>query len=118
MRLIANPFGGESTMKSRWANRRIDIEPMGLVFILGLIVTLVVPRWMKGPVEILSDGVVVLSTGLLCVIAAKISLFRRGVWVSWGPRLMTKWWARLYTVGYVLMGLGVFLLLLAHRVAG
>lgn len=105
-------------MKSRWAHQRIDIEPMGLIFILGLIVTLMVPRWMNRPIAILSDAVVILSTGLLCVIAAKISLFRRGVWVSWGPRLMTKWWARLYKVGYVFMGLGVFLLLLAYRVAG
>jgi hypothetical protein len=105
-------------MKSRWVNPRIDIEPMGLIFILGLMVTLVVPRWMNRPVAILSDGVVVLSTGLLCVIAAKISLFRQGIWLSWGPKRMTKWWARLYRVGYVLMGFGVVLLLLAYRVAG
>jgi hypothetical protein len=106
-------------MKSRWVNHRIDIEPMGLIFILGLIVTLVVPRWMNRPNAIFSDAVVVLSIGLLCVVAAKISLFRRGVWVSWGPRPMSKSWARLYRVGYVFMGLGVFfLLLLAYRVAG
>ena len=105
-------------MKSRWINHRIDIEPMSLIFIVGLIVTLVVPRWMKRPNAIFSDAVVVLSIGLLCVVAVKISLFRRSVWVSWESRPMSKLWARLYQVGYVFIGLGVFLLLLAYRVAG
>lgn len=96
---------------------QIDVDLMSIVFVLGLLVVFIVPRWMRGPVAIASDGGVVLSAGLMCLVAAKISLFRRGVWVSWGPRLMTKWWARLYKLGYALMFVGVFLFLLAYGVA-
>ncbi len=96
---------------------QIDVDLMFIVFALGLLVTFVVPRWMRGPTVIASDAGVLLFAGLLCLVASKISLFRRGVWVSWGPRLMTKWWARLYKIGYGLILAGVLLLLLAHRVA-
>ncbi len=96
---------------------QIDVDLMIIVFVLGLLVTFVVPRWMRGPTAIASDAGVLLLAGLSCLTASKISLFRRGVWGSWGPRLMTKLWARLYKIGYGLIFGGVFLLLLAHRVA-
>lgn len=96
---------------------QIDVDLMSIVFVLGLVVTFVVPRWMRGPIVVASDGGVLLVAGLLCLVASKISLFRRGIWVSWRPNLMTKWWARLYMVAYALIFGGVLLLLLAHRVA-
>jgi len=57
---------------------------------------------------------VLLWSGFFCVLTAKIPLFRRGIWVSWGPGQMTVWWSRLYKLGYVLMGVGVLLRLAAY----
>jgi hypothetical protein len=92
----------------------IDIDFMQVVFVLGLLVTFFVPALLRGPLAIFADGIRFISAGLACVIVSKISLFRRGIWVSWGPRVMSKWWARLYKVGYALIAIGIFLVLVAH----
>ncbi len=57
---------------------------------------------------------VLLWSGFLCVLMAKISLFRRGIWVSWGSGPMTVWWSRVYKLGYILISIGVALILVAH----
>lgn len=93
---------------------RIDIEPMSLVFILGLLATFVAPRWMRGPSSVAYDGLVVACFGLLCLVIAKVSLFRRGIWFSWGPRRMSKWPARVYKCGYAFLVLGVGVTLIAY----
>src|SRR5207249_12045958 len=46
-----------------------------------------------------------------------ISLFRRGIWVSWGSGPMTVWWSRVYKLGYILISVGVALILVAHGAA-
>jgi hypothetical protein len=56
-----------------------------------------------------------LWSGLSCLLAAKVSLFRRGIWSSWGPGQMTKPWSRVYTVGYVLIGVGTLMTIAAYR---
>jgi len=48
---------------------------------------------------------------------AKVSLFRRGIWVSWGSGPMTVWWSRVYKLGYILISVGVALILVAHGAA-
>ena len=60
---------------------------------------------------------VLLWTGFVCILAAKVSLFARGRWISWGPREMTIWWSRLYKVGYLLLGISVVLIMAAYRLA-
>src|SRR5262249_34265858 len=65
---------------------------------------------------VLSDGrprprLVIIAIGFSCVLLAKPSLFRRGLWVSWGSRQVTHGYARLYWLGYALMGLGALLTL-------
>jgi hypothetical protein len=54
----------------------------------------------------------VLAVGLASLIIAKISLYKKGIWLSFGPGLMTKGYATLYKTAYVLLGIGVLLLLL------
>ena len=58
-----------------------------------------------------------LWTGFLCILAAKVSLFARGRWISWGPRKMTIWWSRLYKLGYLLLGISVVLIIAAYSLA-
>ncbi len=91
--------------------RLIDIETMGLTIIMILLLIL-----------ILSLGSVVLLlpfalsiVGLILLIISKVSLFRRGIWFSFGPKLMTRGYARLYKLAYVLIGTGVFFLLMMAK---
>lgn len=94
-----------------WA---IDVDLMSIVFVLGLIVMLYAPRLMSGPSTVASDGKVVLVVGFAFFLLSKLSVLRRRIWVSWGPGMMTKWWGRLYKLGYVLMALGAIMVLAAH----
>ena len=58
-----------------------------------------------------------LWSGFGCILLAKLSLFRRGIWNSWGTGQMTARWARLYKLGYTLIGLAVVLIIMAYRIA-
>jgi len=82
--------------------------------VLGCVAVFFAPLALRDPATTAAEGSLILAVGLLCLLLSKASLFRRGIWVSWGPRLMTKWWARLYKAGYVLMFVGAFLLLLVY----
>jgi len=93
----------------------IDIEPFFLLMVLALLAAVFFPRWFHSPFAVAKDAAVLVALGFLCVLGAKASLFRRALWVSWGPRQMTVWWSRLYKLGYVLMGLGILLVLAAYR---
>ena len=57
---------------------------------------------------------IIAGSGIICLAAAKISLFRQGIWISWGPRYMTKRNALFYKAGYRLLGTGAVLLLLTQ----
>jgi hypothetical protein len=93
---------------------QIDIDLMSVVFVIGILAALVAPRWMRGPVAVAQDGLVLAGIGILFLVIAKVSLFRRGIWVSCGPRRMGKCAARLYKCAYVLLVLGAGLALLAY----
>ncbi|HNS20283.1 MAG TPA: hypothetical protein PKH24_07275 [Sedimentisphaerales bacterium] len=91
---------------------QIDTDPFAVIGALafaavvvgmGLIVHPVLTGWLS---------VVLLLSGLACLTAAKISLYRQGTWLSFGPALMSRGCASLYKVAYVLMGMGVLLALL------
>jgi hypothetical protein len=53
--------------------------------------------------------------GFLCLLAAKVSLFKRGIWFSWGPGQMTQLCAWVYKIGYTLMGIGALMTIAAYR---
>lgn len=79
----------------------IDPEPLMLYAILTVIVlAIIVPRFLS------TASVALIAFGLICLTITKASLFRQGIWISWGTKRMTKWNARLYWAGYVLLGLG------------
>ena len=95
--------------KIRW----IDIEPMGVTIIIGLLASVVLS--LGSVILILPFALSIL--GFVLLIISKISLFRQGIWGSFGSKLMTKGYARLYKLSYILIGIGVlFLLLLAKSI--
>jgi hypothetical protein len=59
---------------------------------------------------------IITGSGIICFAAAKISLFRRGILLSCGPRYMTRQNTLLYKTGYALLGSGAVLMLLARSI--
>ncbi len=95
----------------------VDIMPsiLPVMAILALLAAMLFPLLLQsGPRGIIQFF---LWGGLLCLLAAKISLFRRRVWFSWGPRQMTRRWSRVYKIGYILIGVGTVMTIAAFRAA-
>ncbi|HEY1265779.1 MAG TPA: hypothetical protein VGH16_00885 [Candidatus Binatia bacterium] len=83
--------------------------------ILGLLAAMFFPFLLqRGPLRMTQ---LFLWGGFLCLLAAKVSLFRRGIWFSWGPGQMTRRWSRVYKIGYLLMGVGTVITIAAFRAA-
>jgi hypothetical protein len=95
---------GAGGRRELWA---VDVDPLLAMVLLAL------------PLAVLLSGgllsVSLLVLGFICLVVSKMSLFRRGVWFSWGPRLMSARNATIYKIGYSLVGFGA-LLRLALRV--
>ena len=49
------------------------------------------------------------AIGYCLLVLAKVSLFRRGVWISWGPSQMSLSNRQMYVAAYGLMGIGFLL---------
>lgn len=97
----------ESDKKILW---EIDFDPMILLIILGVLAAIVGPSLLRNPSIILFIPFMLLLAGLSCLILAKISVYRKGIWFSFGSRHMSRGYARLYWAAYALLGLGVLLL--------
>lgn len=80
------------------------------MFVLGLFAALFAPALIRDPQSPIAITLWILLSGFLCLTIAKVSLFRQGIWNSWGPRMMTQGYARLYKVAYILLAIGLFLL--------
>src|SRR5262245_36675265 len=83
------------------------IPPM---IVIGLLVALFAPAIIRDPRSHLTIALWILLSGFLCLTVAKVSLFCQGIWISWGPRMMTRGYARLYRVAYTLLAAGLLLL--------
>jgi hypothetical protein len=97
----------DKTGKKHWW--AIDIDIMFATMIIGLLMALAGPRLMVTLMLTLPFALVMV--GLIFLIISKISLFRQGIWSSFGPAQMTRGYARLYKFSYVFIGTGSLLLL-------
>jgi len=77
-----------------------------IMLLLGLLVALIVPNIMK-PHIYLKESSYVAAVGFILVLISKVSLFKKGVWNSWGSKLMSKPYRILYRCGYVLIIIGI-----------
>src|SRR6185436_6485438 len=89
---------GEGGSRELWI---VDVDPLLTICVLVLPTLVLVVN------GLLSTALLV--GGAICVLVAKISLFRRGTWVSWGPRLLAPRNASLYKLGYTLIAIGAVL---------
>jgi hypothetical protein len=91
---------------------QIDFEPLSIMVVLGLLAALIGPSIFRNPSIIILFPFTLVIIGLACLIIAKISLHKKGIWLSFGSALMSKGYAKLYKIAYVFIGLGTFILLL------
>jgi hypothetical protein len=80
--------------------------------VIALFVALFAPAIIRDPRSPVAIALWILLGGFLCLTVAKVSLFRQGIWRSWGSQMMTQGYARLYKVAYVLLAIGLFYSLL------
>jgi hypothetical protein len=90
----------------------IDTHPVLLLAVIPAFIFAAVAH----PELLAKTTVIIMGSGIICLTVAKISLFRQGIWISWGPRYMTKLNALLYKTGYALLGSAVVLMLLVRTV--
>lgn len=96
----------------------IDSPPLLIPMLFGLFVGLIFPliaSTVRNPMPFAIGAVGIMLLGYACLVVAKVSLFRRAIWVSWGPRRMSRNHARLYRTAYALMVSGGTLLLLIWK---
>jgi hypothetical protein len=103
---------GKTGKRTMW---QIDTDPVAILPIAGLIATIISVHLFAHPTIAVSLPFVLALGGLAGLIVAKISLYRQGIWFSFGCGLMSRRHAILYKVAYLLMGLGMLLMLLAFN---
>lgn len=87
-----------------------EIPYQVLLAVFLAIFVLVLPRYLGRPELVLLDSAVVMAVGFIMYLASKISLFVKGVWVSWGPGRMAAPFKVLYLLGIALIVLGALML--------
>ena len=97
---------------------RICVDPMMMLIAISLLVGLVVPNILLRPTRASVGALVLMVAGLACLAIAKTSLWRQGIWTSWGSRRMTKRYAILYKWAWVGIASGLLLLLFTWRLTG
>ena len=84
------------------ANAVILFAPLAI----GLVLTFFTLNAFAAPLGFAWFTLGLYVTGLALFLLAKVSLLRRGVWVSFGSAEMSAWNRRAYRAGYTLMVLG------------
>ncbi len=96
---------------------QIDTEPFAIAMTIVFVVVAVALNLLSNLSLAISLSFVLLIGGLACLVVAKISLYRQGIWLSFGPGHMSRGYARLYKIAYVLMGVAALLTLLLWNAA-
>ena len=100
MVLHYRPFG----KRSLWA---LDITLPLVMALLGLLAALIAPRSLNDPFSLFVVCGYSTIVGFLLFLAAKLSLFYKRIWFSWGTSQMSTTFSTLYKGGYLLMVLGL-----------
>jgi hypothetical protein len=89
---------------------QIDYDPMVFMVIIGLLAALVGPTIFSNPTFIIISPFLLMLAGFICLIIAKVSLWKKGIWQSFGTRHMSLGYAALYQAAYILMTAGIVML--------
>ena len=97
---------------------QVDV-PIELVLLLttGFLFSLIVPAVQRFSTPFAIGAGLITLTGLILLLLCKLSLFRRGIWVSWGSSHMSRSYTSLYKLAYALLLVGPGLLIVATILA-
>jgi hypothetical protein len=88
-----------------------------LIFLSPFLAGILIACLLTTPLNIFA-ALACYALGLTSLIHAKLSLFRQGVWLSFGPSRLTQEYRRSYWIGYAFIALGVFINTVALLVIG
>lgn len=95
----------ENDGKSHVYSVSVPIELI-MVFV-ALAVGLIAPRYINDSLQLGKDSLKLSAFGCFFIVIAKLSLFRKRIWNSWGSKLMKKPFALAYKMGYFFVAVGV-----------
>jgi|GEM_PF-2292231 len=93
----------------------VDIPVLLIMSILGFFVALVGPRIFGSPSQLVIDAFHIIAVGFSLLFISKVSMFMKGIWVSWGYSRMPKLFKLFYMLGYILIGIGLFGFLVVYK---
>jgi len=91
--------------------RRTELAA-NVVFLSPILAAIVITCLLATPINIFAV-LLCYALGLSSLLHAKLSLFRQGVWVSFGPSRLAQEYRRSYWTGYALIAVGVFVNIVA-----
>ena len=83
----------------------VDVPPF-IIIIIGIIAAIVIPNAMSKPIGSYKLCFVLTSIGLVLFVVSKISVFKKGLLLSFGYKAMTPFYRVMYFIGYIVMILG------------
>jgi hypothetical protein len=96
--------------------RRAELAA-NVIFLSPILAGMLIACLLATPLNILA-ALTCYAMGLTFLIHAKLSLFRKGVWLSLGPSRMTQEYRRSYWIGYAFIAVGVLINTVALLVIG
>ncbi len=85
----------------------IEMPLLAILAICGGLLAVVLPLILRHPWPFGLGSVAMMWVGVLCLLISKLSLFRQGLWASWGTHRMSRPNARFHRTGYGMVGLGI-----------
>jgi len=96
---------------------QIDVAlPILIMLLTGFMGALMGTKLYGKPSIALWVPFIILVVGVVLLFISKLSLYRKGIYDSFGPGQMTKAYATLYKTAYVLLGFGVLILLFTWNI--
>lgn len=94
--------------------RRAELA-INLVFLSPILAGILITCLLATPLNIFV-ALGCYTFGLLSLVQAKLSMFRQGAWVSFGPWRMAPQFRRSYWIGYAFIAVGVLINIVALHV--
>ena len=91
---------------------QIDVDPLIIIMLIGIFAAMIIPQIHHNPSLLIILPLVLSVFGIVLLIISKISLYRKGIWFSFGSKLMSRGYARLYKLAYIFIIIGNLVLLM------
>jgi len=96
----------------------IDLLPIAIPLLVGIIVAIIAPNLLLNPVPFFYLSCVTTGIGFILFSASKVSVFSKGLLLTFGTKAMRKPFRVCYYLGYALIILGAVGVLITMLVYG